>query len=155
MNKPLLSMTFIITLLSGCANSDLYSGDVYRAGQAKQVQSVVYGTIVHARPVLIQGENKVDVFGGFAGAVLGGVAGNAVGRGKGNQLATVVGGVGGAMAGEKIADKMNQIKGLELEIKKEDGRTIVVIQRADPRLAVGQKVRLVDDGRRVNVSVLL
>lgn len=154
MNKPLLSTALIILLLSGCANSDLYSGDVYRAGQAKQVQLVAYGTIVYARPVLIQGENKVDLLGGVAGAVLGGVAGSAVGGGKGKQLATVVGGFGGAMAGERIADKMNQIKGLELEIKKEDGSTVAVIQKADPRFAVGQKVRLVDDGQRVNVSVL-
>lgn len=154
MNKPLLSTTLIITLLSGCANSDLYSGDVYRAEQAKQVQSVTYGTIVYARPVLIQGGNKGDLFGGIAGALMGGVAGNAIGGGKGNQLATTAGAIGGAMTGEKIADKMNQIKGVELEIQKEDGTVAVVVQKADPRLTVGQRVRLVDDGQRVNVSVL-
>ncbi len=154
MNQPLLSITLSMMLLSGCANSDLYSGDVYRAGQAKQVQSVTYGTIVTARPVLIQAENKLDLFGGIAGAVAGGVAGSALGGGKGNQLATVAGVIGGAVAGEKIADKMNQIKGVELEIKKEDGCTVVVVQKADPRLVVGQKVRLVNDGKRVNVSIV-
>ncbi|MCQ4033934.1 hypothetical protein FK513_28900 [Klebsiella pneumoniae] len=33
--------------LAGCVSSSGLSGDVYSASEAKQVQSVTYGTIVH------------------------------------------------------------------------------------------------------------
>ncbi|XAV88393.1 MAG: glycine zipper 2TM domain-containing protein [Candidatus Symbiodolus clandestinus] len=155
MKKTAIISSFLVVALSGCANSDLYSGDVYQAGQAKRVQSVSYGTVINARPILIQGENKVDLFGGLAGAVVGGVAGSTVGGGKGKDLATVAGAVGGAMAGEKLADKLNQIKGIELEIEQDDNKgRIIVVQKNDPKLSVGQRVRVVNDGQRVSVSVV-
>ncbi|KYP97510.1 membrane protein, partial [Sodalis-like endosymbiont of Proechinophthirus fluctus] len=74
--------------LAGCANNSTLSGDVYSASEAKQVQSVTYGTLVGVRPVQIQGGEDSNVIGAIGGAVLGGFLGNTVGGGSGRSLAT-------------------------------------------------------------------
>lgn len=84
--------------VTGCANTDIFSGDVYSASQAKEARSITYGTIVSVRPVKIQADNQ-----------------------------GVVGTLGGAVAGSKIEEKMSQVNGAELVIKKDDGQEIVVV----------------------------
>ena len=49
-----LGVSLIGLTLAGCVNDSSLSGDVYSASEAKQVQSVTYGTVVNARPVQIQ-----------------------------------------------------------------------------------------------------
>ena len=49
-----LAVSMIGFTLAGCVSSSGLSGDVYSASEAKQVQSVTYGTIVHTRAVQIQ-----------------------------------------------------------------------------------------------------
>ncbi len=70
-----------VASLSGCVNTDSLSGDTYTAGQAKQVQTVSYGTIVSVRPVNIQAGSNENVLGAIGGAVLGGLVGNTIGGG--------------------------------------------------------------------------
>ncbi len=50
MIKRLLVVAIAAVTLAGCANESM-SGDVYSASQAKQVQTVTYGTLVSVRPV--------------------------------------------------------------------------------------------------------
>lgn len=139
--------------LAGCANSDNFSGDVYTAQQAKTVQTVSYGTITATRAVKIQ-DGEDSVLGTLAGGVLGGVLGSAVGGGKGKDIATVAGAIGGAAAGKAAGDKLNQVDGVELEIKKENGDSIVVVQKADPKFAPGKRVRIVQSQGKTNVGVV-
>ena len=141
-------------VLAGCANSDSYSGDVYSAEQAKTVQTVSYGTITATRAVRIQGGDENSILGTVAGGVLGGVLGSAVGGGKGQDIATVAGAIGGAAAGKAAGDKLNQIDGVEIEIKKENGDSIVVVQKANPALVPGKRVRMVQSAGKSNVSVV-
>lgn len=53
MIKRLIVVAIVTVTLAGCAN-DYMSSDVYSASQAKQVQTVRYGTLVSVRPVNIQ-----------------------------------------------------------------------------------------------------
>ncbi len=61
--------------LVGCANTDIYSGSVYRGEQAKEARSISYGTIVSVREVKIQADSP-GVIGTVGGGVLGGIAGS-------------------------------------------------------------------------------
>ena len=63
------------TTITGCANSDVYSGDVYTKDRAKQVQTVSYGTIISTRPVKIQADEN-SLMGTIGGAVVGGLVGS-------------------------------------------------------------------------------
>lgn len=118
MKKKTLALA-ILTIFSvaGCTNTDIFSGDVYSASQAKEARSITYGTIVSVRPVKIQADNQ-GVIGTLGGGALGGIAGSAIGGGRGQVIAAVVGAIGGAVAGSKIEEKVSQVNGAELVIKK-------------------------------------
>ncbi|HDL8016675.1 TPA: hypothetical protein PXQ00_003961, partial [Yersinia enterocolitica] len=78
MIKPLIAVAIAAVTLTGCANNNTLSGDVFSASQAKQVQTVTYGTLLSVRPVTIQGGDDNNVMGAIGGAVLGGFLGNTV-----------------------------------------------------------------------------
>lgn len=155
--KKIVALTIFSVLLTGCGNSDIYSGDVYTADQAKQVQQVSYGTIVSVRPVKIQtnasdGKNN-NLIGSLGGAVLGGFLGNTVGDGRGNKLAIAGGAIGGALVGGAIQDEASQANAVQLEIKQESGSTVVVVQKGSANdFFAGQPVRMVTNGKQINVS---
>ena len=70
MIKRVLIVSLMGVSLAGCVNNDSLSGDVYTASEAKQVQNVTYGTIVHVRPVQIQGGDDANVIGAIGGALV-------------------------------------------------------------------------------------
>ncbi|PLO73566.1 outer membrane lipoprotein SlyB, partial [Klebsiella michiganensis] len=110
-----LAVSMIGFTLAGCVSSSGLSGDVYSASEAKQVQSVTYGTIVHTRAVQIQGGDDSNAIGAIGGAVLGGFLGNTIGGGTGRSLATAAGAVAGGVAGQGVQGAMNKTQGVELE----------------------------------------
>jgi len=148
-----LAVTLVGFTLAGCVNDNTLSGDVYSASEAKQVQNVTYGTIVNVRQVQIQGGDDSNVIGALGGAVLGGFLGNTVGGGTGRSLATAAGAVAGGVAGQGVQGAMNKSQGVELEIRKDDGSSIMVVQKqGNSRFAAGQRVALATNGRQVTVS---
>lgn len=148
-----LAVTLVGFTLAGCVNDNSLSGDVYTASEAKQVQNVTYGTIVNVRQVQIQGGDDSNVIGALGGAVLGGFLGNTVGGGTGRSLATAAGAVAGGVAGQGVQGAMNKSQGVELEIRKDDGSSIMVVQKqGNSRFAAGQRVALATNGRQVTVS---
>lgn len=153
MMKRLLTVTLVGMTLAGCVSNDTLSGDVYSASEAKQVQQVSYGTLVSVRPVQIQGGDDNNIVGAIGGAVLGGFLGNTIGGGSGRSLATAAGAVAGGVAGQGIQGGMNKSQGVELEIRKDDGNTIMVVQKqAATRFSVGQRVVMSSNGSQVTVS---
>lgn len=153
MTMRLLIVALAGITLAGCANDNTLSGDVYSASEAKQIQTVSYGTLVSVRPVQIQGGDDSNVIGAIGGAVLGGFLGNTVGGGTGRSLATAAGAVAGGVAGQGVQGSLNKSQGVELEIRKDDGNTIMVVQKqAASRYAVGQRVAMASNGSQVTVS---
>ena len=67
MKKMTATLALLVAFsVTGCANTDVFSGDVYTASQAKEARSITYGTIVSVRPVKIQAENQ-GIVGGIGG----------------------------------------------------------------------------------------
>ncbi len=101
MQKKLL-IALAAALLAACQNASL-TGDSYSRTQARQMQTVLEGTIVSVRHVKIDGSQTTGA-GTVAGAALGGVAGGAVGKGYGSVAAAVVGAVAGGFIGNAIEE---------------------------------------------------
>ncbi len=153
MTMRLLIVALAGITLAGCVSDNTLSGDVYSASEAKQIQTVSYGTLVSVRPVQIQGGDDSNVIGAIGGAVLGGFLGNTVGGGAGRSLATAAGAVAGGVAGQGVQGSLNKSQGVELEIRKDDGNTIMVVQKqAASRYSVGQRVAMASNGSQVTVS---
>ena len=95
MKKIAFAVLMSLTLV-GCANEDIYGGNVYSGDQAKEARSISYGTIVSTRPVKIQADNQ-GVLGTIGGGAIGGIAGSRIGGGAGQ--AVWAGGGGGGRGG--------------------------------------------------------
>ncbi|MCK3657415.1 hypothetical protein A4G18_01430 [Pasteurellaceae bacterium Pebbles2] len=154
MKKMTLALAILVSFgVTGCANTDVFSGNVYSGGQAKEARSISYGTIVAVRSVKIQADNQ-GVLGSVGGGALGGIAASTIGGGRGQAIATAVGAIAGAMIGSKVEEKASQVDSLEMTIKKDDGKEIVVVQKYDESLTkAGTRVRIVG-GSSLNVSAL-
>lgn len=148
---PILAIGMLT--LAGCANTAPYSGNVYTSDQAKSAQTVTFGTITALRQVQIQADSRAGgLLGSGGGAVIGGLLGRQVGGGSGRDLATAAGVIGGAVAGTKAEEATNRITAWEMEIRKDNGQNVVVVQKADQNFQVGQRVRLIGSGNNVSVA---
>ncbi|CAJ0991729.1 glycine zipper 2TM domain-containing protein [Pantoea sp. Nvir] len=153
MIQSFVAATVVGITLVGCANTSNLSGDAYSASAAKQIQSVSYGTLISVRPVNIHGNDDNNLIGTIGGAVLGGFLGNTIGSGTGRSLATAGGAIAGGLAGQGVQGTINKTNGVELEIRKDDGTTIMVVQQqAANRYSVGQRVALALNGTQLTVS---
>lgn len=80
-------------------------------------------------------------------------SGNTIGGGTGRSLATAAGAVAGGVAGQGVQSAMNKTQGVELEIRKDDGNTIMVVQKqGNTHFSPGQRVVLASNGSQVTVS---
>ncbi|MEG9500195.1 glycine zipper 2TM domain-containing protein [Mannheimia indoligenes] len=140
-------------VLVGCANTDIYSGSVYSGSQAKEARSISYGTILSVRDVKIQADSQ-GVIGTVGGGVLGGIAGSSVGGGTGQAIATAVGAIAGSVIGSQVEQKASQVSSLEMVIRKDDGKEIVVVQKKEDGFVPGKRVRIVGSNSDLNVSLL-
>jgi outer membrane lipoprotein SlyB len=153
MIKTIAIIAVTVVTLSGCAPNRTSSGDTFTAAQARQVQTVTYGTVVSVRPVTIQGGNGNNIAGAVGGAVIGGLLGNTVGGGRGRNLTTAAGVVGGAVAGQSVQSSMNRSAGIELEVKRDDGTRIIVVQaQGSSSFHAGQRVAIATNSSTVTVS---
>lgn len=125
--------------ITGCASSR--SGQVYSRDQARQVQTVETGTVEAVRNVVIEG-TKTPI-GTVAGGVAGGVIGSTVGSGSGRTVATVIGALAGAAVGTAAEEGITRKPALEIVVRKDNGRTLVIVQEDDVAVFAGDRVRII------------
>jgi outer membrane lipoprotein SlyB len=89
--------------------------------------------------------------GAVGGAVLGGVLGHQVGGGSGKTAMTVLGAVGGGLAGNAAEKKVKETKVWSTTVTQKDGTTKTYDAAADPGLREGDVVKI-EDGRPVRVA---
>lgn len=144
-------LIFSLLTLTSCASN--LQGDSYSRSDARQVQTVEYGTVVDTRMVVIEG-TKTPI-GSAAGAAVGGIAGSAIGDGKGAAIATVIGAVAGGLAGSAAEEGITKSQGIELVIRLNDSsETISIVQAYDANnpIAVGDRVRLMTVNGQTRVA---
>jgi outer membrane lipoprotein SlyB len=73
------------------------------------------------------------------------VLGNQVGGGRGRDIATVVGAVGGAVAGHQVEKHVKRSVGYEIAVTMDDGSERTFTQSERPAWRPGDKVRVEGD----------
>lgn len=149
--KALLILAAPLILTTGCATN--LQGDSYSRDDARQVQTVEYGTIEDVRLVVIEGTKSP--IGTVAGAAVGGIAGSAVGGGKGSQVAAVIGAVVGGLAGAAAEEGITKSQGVELVIRLGASNKIISLVQAhtpDRPFYVGDRVRLMTVNGQTRVA---
>lgn len=138
-----------VLIVSGCATQSSSSA-VYRSDETQREQTVRMATVEAVRQVMIQRDSKgVGIVGG---AVVGGLAGSTIGGGKGQDIATVLGAIGGLVAGQAIEEKANQKPGLEITVKYDSGETRIIVQEADVDVRPGDRVQVITGGGTTRVA---
>ncbi|MFZ6656619.1 glycine zipper domain-containing protein [Undibacterium sp. TJN19] len=140
-----------ITCLSACAVNPGNSGSVYNARQTQNEQTVRMGYVESIREVSInKGQSGV---GTAAGAALGGIAaGSAIGKGNGSLAAGIVGAIAGGMIGSSMEKDMTHVPGIEITVQLDNGELRAITQDADEAFRVGERVRLLSNGRTTRVT---
>jgi outer membrane lipoprotein SlyB len=85
--------------------------------------------------------------GAVAGGVIGGVLGNQMGAGSGKQAMTVIGAVGGGLAGNEIEKRQRATTVYQVKVRMADGTTRTITQAA--KVAEGQAVEV--DGNQLKL----
>ena len=135
-------MIAVSLILSGCASPGL-TGKTYSQSEARQVQTVRYGTVLSVTPVVIEGR-KDGVVGTGAGAIVGGIAGSTIGGGKGSGIATVLGAVAGGMVGQAIEGNVTRKQGQEITVRLSNNEILSIVQEVENQsfFKAGDQVRL-------------
>lgn len=134
----------VVAMLAGCAGGSYHTEPLpvepERGGVVEEVRRVPLG----------------DRGGGIAGAVVGGGAGAAVGStvgsGRGSQAATVAGAVAGTIAGSVLASNATRREGLEITVRLDSGRQILVLQPDGETFKPGERVRVLSDKQGTRVT---
>ncbi len=114
------------------------------------LRNVQTGTVIDARPVVIEGEDARigKVSGAAAGAVVGA---REVGGGTGAALAGVAGGTLGAIAGREMEEMLTRENGYEITIRLDNGNVVSVIQPSkDYAPSIGDAVIVTGGSVRLN-----
>jgi outer membrane lipoprotein SlyB len=97
----------------------------------------------------IEQEGQGSELGAVAGGVVGGVLGHQVGGGRGQTVATVAGAAGGAYAGHQIEKSTKKKAYWSVAIKMDSGTTRTFSYTSKPAVNEGERVKLVDGGKRL------
>ena len=142
--------------LQGCGllEHDRGSSSVYTPNQAMTEHSVRHGVVQSVREVEIKHKPGVVSVGSAAGAVVGGIAASGnIGKGRGADVAGVLGAVGGSVAGQKIEEFMTSKKGVEITVKLVNKEEVSITQESQGEaFRVGDNVRLLSSGGVTRVT---
>ena len=82
------------------------------------------------------------------GGIVGGVLGHQVGGGRGKDVATVAGALGGALLGNEVEKNRSSVAAWDVRVRLDDGTSRVVRLDREPSWRAGEKVRI-ENGRIV------
>jgi outer membrane lipoprotein SlyB len=124
MTRPAVLLAALLAL-SACAPA-IRAGTVPQASVGA-VSTVIYGTVLEARPVKIDG--RVNGPGGAIGSVAGGIAGAQIGGGAlENAAASIAGALVGGALGQAIERDATATTGFAYTIQLDDGQVIQIVE---------------------------
>src|SRR5688500_7060286 len=109
---------------------------------ARVVQPANLATVQAVREMKQPGEHTA--MGPIAGGVAGAVLGSQIGGGSSKKVMTVLGALGGAMAGKHIEKQARSTTRWEIEVRHDSGAQETVLSDVAPPYGAGDRVRVVD-----------
>jgi outer membrane lipoprotein SlyB len=142
-------MVFVLlaasVLTAGCASN---SAADRNAGEELEVRP---GVVEEVRQVPLPGSTD-GYIGIIGGGAVGGIAGGTVGSGRGSQAASVAGAVAGSVAGRALESSMSSREGLEISVRLDSGRLMLVLQPNGETFKPGERVRVISGSRSIRVT---
>ncbi|MFC4523598.1 glycine zipper 2TM domain-containing protein [Cupriavidus pinatubonensis] len=147
MIKRFFLLFLCCAVFTGCAAQPT-SPNTYRATEALRTSSAEAVTVVRVRPVTIVDREGImsahtgvpGVLGAVVGAVLGA---RIIGDGNGRYLAGALSGTVSAVIAQTAANQLSRRDGVEVIVRTDGGRQVVVTQDADQQFVSGERLFLV------------
>ena len=117
--------------LAGCNTPPAFQVSEQAAPRVGTVESITQDAV----------QNVNTGVGTIGGALVGGGLGSLIGGGTGQTVATVVGAVGGAYAGNQMAQRSQTIV-WRITVRYDDGSLAIIQQTTAPGLRPGDRVRV-------------
>lgn len=134
--------------LAGCSTT---SPDVISRHDANRMSSVIDGTVLSTRPVVVEGQQSG--IGAAAGSVVGGVAGSSVGGSRDAVAVGVIGAIVGGVVGNAVERFGTREESVEILVQLRSGERRSIVQaKAAETLNPGDAVILVTTGGKVRVT---
>ena len=133
----------VAAMMSGCASTSSQP-----VSSSSSYSGAAYGVIDAIEITRGSSDGSTSIgAGAVIGGVVGGVLGHQVGGGTGQDVATVAGVVGGAMAGHEIEkrNKQQQQDVYRIRVRLDNGGVQTVTQQSINDLRVGDRVRIEND----------
>jgi outer membrane lipoprotein SlyB len=138
-----------VLMLQGCAAG--YGSRDYNARQAGVEQEVRMAIVEGVREIRIQGRG--NGVGPAIGATVGGVIGSNATyhssrhyHGSAGFVGAIAGAILGSVIGASIEKSANERDGLEITVKYDGGAVKAIVQEADEKFQVGDRVRVLSAG---------
>ena len=142
LNIALFALIFSM-FLQGCATPRPGFGE----------EQVRLGRVERIEEVAIDSDAGFGV-GAILGGVVGGILGNQIGGGRGRDVATVLGVLGGGYAGAKTEQKLSTpIRGQEITVRLDNRVLIEITQEFTNGLRIGDRVRIIGSGEDARVRL--
>lgn len=140
-----LTAFLLVVMMAGCAANPK---NERTAGEELEVRM---GVVEEVRQVPLPGSSG-GYIGAAGGSAVGGIAGATVGSGRGSQAASVAGAVAGSVAGVALENSLNSKEGLEITVRLDTGRQLLILQPAGETFKAGDRVRVISGSRSIRVS---
>jgi len=135
--KPFLARLLLATTASVVlANTALAQSPCQNCGVVQSVNTVAQ-------------QGQASGVGMVAGGVLGGVVGHQIGSGRGNTVATIAGAGLGAAAGNQVEKNTKTKTSWSVAIRMDNGALRTFSYSSQPAVVAGDRVKLVDGGKRL------
>jgi outer membrane lipoprotein SlyB len=132
------------------------SSQTLPASQVGHMQKRTVGTVIGAKPVVIDGQ-KTNL-GQYGGAIVGGAAAMPSGgyiSGRGDALVMAGASLVGAIAGQAVEELATRKKAQEITVEMPNGDVYVIVQPSPPDFQVGDKVHIISGvgGARLELAL--
>lgn len=123
-----------------------------KPGDSPGDRNVFLGKVVSVRPFVAQ-ESEANGVGALVGATAGGVVGHQFGGGNGKKAMTVLGVLGGALAGSQVNKKIVNVPMTELQVEMPNGSSFNINVK-DSGFRIGQQVEITQEGKTAQIKGL-
>jgi outer membrane lipoprotein SlyB len=145
MNRPASRITCFTIFAVGMAAGTA----AFAQAPAQAANCTDCGVVQSVRANEVKG--STSGVGMVAGGVLGGVLGHQIGGGTGKTVATVAGAAGGAYVGNKVEQNKNTKTQWSVGIRMDSGQQRTFIYSNQPTVREGDRVKLIDGGKRLGL----
>ena len=152
MFKIIISL-LLAAMLSACAGVDFGSPNTYQRYDVQRSGTLEEGTVLRTRAITIEASQDNSGLTSLISAGVGAFLGSrTIGNGTGRYIAGALTGAASGFVTQKVSQVLSHHSGLEIIVRTNTGRNVVVAQPDDQQFAPGDHVLLISTNSGLRVT---